>query len=65
MKPILTKDQEIKLSEMIFGKEDQKKESKWWICSKCGHEILSSKPAPIKWTDGHVCYFVENKDSRK
>lgn len=43
---------------------ENKKESKWWVCPKCGHEILSSdKPAPIKWTDGHVCYFVENKNN--
>ena len=32
-----------------------------WICLKCGHEVMADrKPAPIKWTDGHVCYFVRN-----
>jgi hypothetical protein len=29
-----------------------------WICRECGQEVVSSKPpAPIKWTDGHVCSF--------
>jgi len=27
-------------------------------CNQCGHEVLShDKPEPIKWSDGHVCYF--------
>jgi len=31
-----------------------------WICKKCGHEVLSeTRPNPIKWTDGHICYFIE------
>jgi len=31
-----------------------------WICKKCHHEVLSEgRPAPIRWTDGHVCYMVE------
>jgi len=33
---------------------------KRFICKKCGHEIYTNeKPDPIKWTDGHVCYFTE------
>lgn len=32
---------------------------KLWIC-KCGHEVTAEeRPPPIKWTDGHVCYFYE------
>ena len=24
----------------------------------CGHEVVAEKtPAPIRWNDGHVCYF--------
>lgn len=27
-------------------------------CEDCGHEVLAEKqPAPIRWTDGHVCHF--------
>ena len=36
--------------------------SSWknWVCSKCGHEVLAiDRPSPIRWTDGHVCLFVE------
>lgn len=30
-----------------------------YVCSKCGHEVLSpGRPYPISWTDGHVCRFV-------
>lgn len=29
-----------------------------YVCSDCGHEVVSStKPLPIKWTDGHVCKY--------
>lgn len=32
---------------------------KLYICIKCRHEVLAmEKPQPIKWTDGHVCYFT-------
>ena len=32
-----------------------------WICGKCGHEVMAAeKPQPIKWTDGHICYFIKN-----
>ena len=32
-----------------------------WRCH-CGHEVLASeKPLPIKWTDGHTCFFREVK----
>lgn len=37
-------------------------EYKDYVCVDCGHEILiASKPQPIRWSDGHVCYFVESK----
>jgi len=37
-------------------------EFKDWICPKCGHEVMAKdRPAPIKWTDGHVCYFNLNE----
>ena len=30
-----------------------------WSCRKCGHEVISKeKPQPIRWSDGHVCYFA-------
>ncbi len=30
-----------------------------WHCEDCGHEVLAeTKPAPIRWTDGHTCRFV-------
>jgi hypothetical protein len=33
---------------------------KEWICTKCNHLIISKeKPELAKWTDGHVCHFVE------
>ena len=36
-----------------------------WICRKCGHEVVANeKPRPIKWTDGHVCYFTEMKEEQ-
>ncbi len=29
-------------------------------CRHCGHEVLAANPPePIRWTDGHVCSFVE------
>ncbi len=37
---------------------------KAWICRECEHEVYSNtKPDPIKWTDGHVCCFVENPEA--
>lgn len=37
-----------------------------WICPKCGHEIsiLSTehRPDPIRWGDGHICYFQQVDD---
>jgi hypothetical protein len=33
-----------------------------WVCTKCGHEVMATeRPSPIKWSDGHVCSFVEDK----
>lgn len=30
----------------------------YYFCNKCGHVVISDiKPEPIKWTDGHVCFF--------
>jgi hypothetical protein len=32
-----------------------------WICLRCGQEVLAAdRPAPINWTDGHICNFTEN-----
>ena len=34
-----------------------------WICDKCGQEVSVSstehRPDPIRWDDGHICYFHE------
>jgi len=39
------------------------KEWSLWVCPKCGHEVIArERPQPIKWTDGHVCYFVPGKE---
>jgi formylmethanofuran dehydrogenase subunit E len=38
--------------------EVEKKNKGQWVCSKCGHVVIAQeKPKPIKWDDGHVCYF--------
>ncbi len=35
-----------------------------WVCGRCGHEVMAvEKPQPIRWTDGHVCYFYERKEN--
>ncbi len=35
-----------------------------WVCRECGQVVLAEKkPAPFRWTDGHVCHFKEEKDS--
>jgi len=37
-----------------------------WVCRKCGHEVLAKdRPQSMRWTDGHVCSFVEAKDKTK
>jgi len=37
-----------------------------WVCRFCGHEVVvSEKPQPINWTDGHVCVLVEVKENQK
>ena len=37
-----------------------------WVCDKCGHELSVSstehRPDPIRWTDGHICYFHQAKE---
>ena len=37
-----------------------------WICPKCGHELSVSatehRPDPIRWDDGHICYFQQAKE---
>jgi len=31
---------------------------KMYLCKDCGHEVhAEDRPRPIRWTDGHVCYF--------
>jgi len=38
---------------------------KEWECVKCGHVVLADeRPEPIRWTDGHVCYFREVRDDK-
>uniref|UniRef100_A0A6M3JJK6 Uncharacterized protein n=1 Tax=viral metagenome TaxID=1070528 RepID=A0A6M3JJK6_9ZZZZ len=35
---------------------------KRYVCRKCGHEVYASEqPSPIRWTDGHVCYFYKKE----
>lgn len=37
-------------------------EMKYWYCRKCEQEVSAvEKPDPIRWDDGHVCHFVEDK----
>lgn len=34
-----------------------------WVCRKCGQEVVAKeRPAPMRWTDGHVCSFVRQED---
>jgi hypothetical protein len=36
--------------------------SKEWICVKCGHQVVTmseEKPQSMKWSDDHVCNFVQ------
>lgn len=36
-----------------------------WICGRCGQEVFSKeRPDPIRWTDGHVCRFIERHGER-
>lgn len=38
-------------------------EYRLWVCPKCGHEVYAqARPEPIRWTDGHVCHFIEQKE---
>lgn len=44
--------------------EESSTEKKYhfWHCPKCGHEVVTvERPEPIRWTDGHVCYFREGE----
>lgn len=37
-----------------------------YYCPKCGHIVIArDRPAPIRWTDGHVCVFVLTELSDK
>jgi hypothetical protein len=39
------------------------KEWKKWVCPKCGHIIVAeNRPSPIKWSDGHMCTFIGEKE---
>ena len=39
------------------------REFKEWRCMECGHEVhATEKPQPIRWDDGHVCYFAEYEE---
>lgn len=34
-----------------------------WICRICGQEEVSeTKPSPVRWANGHVCYFEEKEE---
>jgi rubrerythrin len=36
----------------------------FWVCRRCGHEVYSTeRPAPIRWTDGHVCGFIKGVEA--
>ena len=33
-----------------------------WYCGDCGHEVISpEQPAPIRWTDCHICTFIRKQ----
>ena len=33
-----------------------------WFCGDCGHEVISpEQPAPIRWTDCHICTFIRKQ----
>lgn len=32
---------------------------KYWVCEDCGHEVHAVNKPHFKWSDGHVCKFVE------
>jgi hypothetical protein len=35
-------------------------------CLTCGHEVLANEmPQPIRWSDGHVCHFVQQNLGKK
>lgn len=44
----------------------EKNQVKVWtnfICKDCGHLVVARDlPASIRWTDGHVCRFVEEEN---
>ena len=45
--------------------EDEKKRDVYrtWVCSECGQNVMSKEnPTPIRWSDGHVCTFAEEKE---
>lgn len=35
---------------------------KTWKCKKCGQIVIAGSPPVLKWDDGHVCEFVEEKE---
>lgn len=38
--------------------EKKAPKSQNYVCSRCDHLVVATeKPEPIRWTDGHVCYF--------
>ena len=44
-----------------WAREQDKKEKPFrnYVCEKCGYTVMAQEtPAPIKWTDGHVCRFT-------
>ena len=34
-----------------------------WVCRSCGHLVVAEEtPDPMRWTDGHTCFFIEEKE---
>lgn len=38
-----------------------------YVCNDCDHVVMSPEkdraPCSIKWSDGHECYFIKEKES--
>ena len=49
-------------------KEGGKAMKQWkkWVFSKCGHIIVAeNQPSPIKWSDGHMCTFIQEEEKKE
>lgn len=44
----------------VYDIIQKSKKMREWACSDCGHLVIASdRPQPIRWTDGHICHFIE------